>query len=250
MHRDHLVVVAVPDHAALRRAGRPRGVDEREEVLLVDRRDRVVERARVRRRDSAALPPRARRRSANVSTSRRRGRRAREPPRPSRAGRRPRRARRPPPSARGRSGRRVASCSRRSRRRPRRRARARSRTAPIRASCARGSRTRRPCATPRASRPFAISSTRSAASAQVTSCQRLALVDEVRGRRRFRGDGVAPEARDRPVAGHPRDCTESFVRRRATRRESSHRGAKPCGPAPRLGGPCASPGTDHSASAS
>ncbi len=43
LHRDHRVVVAMADHAALRRAGRPRGVDEREDVLLVDRGDRLVE---------------------------------------------------------------------------------------------------------------------------------------------------------------------------------------------------------------
>ena len=45
---DHRVVVAVPDHAALRRAGRARRVDEREEVLLVDRGGRLVEPLRVR----------------------------------------------------------------------------------------------------------------------------------------------------------------------------------------------------------
>ena len=44
---DHLVRVAVPDHARLRRAGRARGVDERVEVVLVDRGDRAVERAGV-----------------------------------------------------------------------------------------------------------------------------------------------------------------------------------------------------------
>ena len=33
---DHRVVVAVPDHAALRWAGRARGVDVREEVVLGD----------------------------------------------------------------------------------------------------------------------------------------------------------------------------------------------------------------------
>ena len=43
-HRRHRVVVAMADHAALRRAGRARRVDEREQVVLADRRDRVVER--------------------------------------------------------------------------------------------------------------------------------------------------------------------------------------------------------------
>ena len=42
--RDHRVVVAVADHAALGRPGRPRRVDVREEIVLVDRGDRLVER--------------------------------------------------------------------------------------------------------------------------------------------------------------------------------------------------------------
>ena len=46
-HRRHRVVVAVPDHAALRWAGRARRVDEREQVVLVDRRGGLVERTRM-----------------------------------------------------------------------------------------------------------------------------------------------------------------------------------------------------------
>ena len=46
--RRHLVVIAMADHAALRRAGRPRGVDVGEEILLVDRRRGVVQRVGVR----------------------------------------------------------------------------------------------------------------------------------------------------------------------------------------------------------
>ena len=41
----HRVVVAVADHAGLRRPGRARRVDEREEVVLVDRVGALVERA-------------------------------------------------------------------------------------------------------------------------------------------------------------------------------------------------------------
>ena len=51
----HRVVVAVAEHAALRRPGRPRGVDDGVQVLLVDRRRRLVERGRVRRRVVAAV---------------------------------------------------------------------------------------------------------------------------------------------------------------------------------------------------
>ena len=52
--RGHLVVVAVPDRAGLRRAGRAGRVDEREAVLLVDRGLGFGERRRVRRRELAA----------------------------------------------------------------------------------------------------------------------------------------------------------------------------------------------------
>src|SRR6266545_2482680 len=48
--RDHRVVVAVAKHAAFRRAGRPRRVDVREEIVLRDRRRRVADRVRVARR--------------------------------------------------------------------------------------------------------------------------------------------------------------------------------------------------------
>ena len=54
-HRSHLVVVPVADHAALRRAGRARGVDERVQVLLVDLVHRIVERARMLRRMSGSF---------------------------------------------------------------------------------------------------------------------------------------------------------------------------------------------------
>ena len=53
--RRHLEVVAVREHAALRRPGRARRVDDREEVVLADRRRRVVERRRVRRREVATV---------------------------------------------------------------------------------------------------------------------------------------------------------------------------------------------------
>ena len=45
--RGHLVVVAVADHAGLGRAGRARRVDEREEVVLLDRRLGLGERIRL-----------------------------------------------------------------------------------------------------------------------------------------------------------------------------------------------------------
>ena len=51
----HAVVVAVADHAALRRPGRARGVDVREEVLLADRRLGLRQRARVARGEVRAL---------------------------------------------------------------------------------------------------------------------------------------------------------------------------------------------------
>ena len=40
---DHRVVVAVPDHAGLRRPGRARGVDVRVEVVLADLRGGALE---------------------------------------------------------------------------------------------------------------------------------------------------------------------------------------------------------------
>ncbi len=43
----HRVVVAVPDHAALGRSGRAGGVDEREQVVLVDLGGGFLDRARV-----------------------------------------------------------------------------------------------------------------------------------------------------------------------------------------------------------
>jgi len=52
---DHRVVVAVPDHAALRWAGRARRVDEREQVVLVNRGDCFVERRRTLRLECCAL---------------------------------------------------------------------------------------------------------------------------------------------------------------------------------------------------
>ena len=141
---DHRVVVAVPDHAALGRPRRPRRVDEGEEVLLVDRRDHVVEGLAVRVPVRATLLLERRKVGEGQHVPEREEAR-RGPPRPSLAARRPRRGRRRPPSARGRSARRRATSSRRSPRRPRRRGRARSRRAPTRACSARGSRTRRPC---------------------------------------------------------------------------------------------------------
>ena len=135
----HRVVVAVADHARLRRAGRARRVDEREEVVLVDRVGALVERGRVRRRVRAAALAQLVEvgERDDVSARTRVDLRALLLVLDER--------RRPPPSARGRTARRAASCSRRSARRPRRRARARSRTAPTRGSSARGSRTARPC---------------------------------------------------------------------------------------------------------
>ena len=47
-HGDHRVVVAMADHAGLRRAGRPRGVDVREEVVLADPGLGLGERPRLR----------------------------------------------------------------------------------------------------------------------------------------------------------------------------------------------------------
>ena len=86
----HRVVVAVADHAGLRRAGRPRGVDEREELVLVDRVGALVERGRVLCgvRPSALSQRVELRERDHVRDARRR--------RPWRAGRRPRRAPRPP----------------------------------------------------------------------------------------------------------------------------------------------------------
>ena len=51
--RDHRVVVAVADHAGLRRPGCARGVDEREEIVLIDRVRALVERAGILRRKGA-----------------------------------------------------------------------------------------------------------------------------------------------------------------------------------------------------
>ena len=110
-HRGHLVVVAVADHAALRRAGRARGVDVGEEVVLVDLRRLASSSASGWA--AACSRPRASSsaRSANVRTWR--SRQVRTLRRPSRAARRPRRARRPTRSGRARRRRRAASCSRR-----------------------------------------------------------------------------------------------------------------------------------------
>ena len=143
--RDHRVVVAVRDHAALRRAGRPRGVDVGEEVVLLDRRRGLAQRVRVLGRVGApALGQVVEVGEGQHVAQARERRRARA--RPSRAGPRPRRGRRPTPSGRGCSRRPSASCSRRSQRRSRRPApSAKSKSAHSTGSC-RGSRTRRPSA--------------------------------------------------------------------------------------------------------
>ena len=59
--RRHLVVVAVADHAGLRRAGRPGRVDEGEEVVLADLALRLGERVRVLLAVARGRAPRARR---------------------------------------------------------------------------------------------------------------------------------------------------------------------------------------------
>ena len=76
-HRDHLVVVAVADHAGLRRPGRPRGVDVGEEVVLADLGHGTVESVGVRRLRSARPRASSSGRSANASTCCSRGRSAR-----------------------------------------------------------------------------------------------------------------------------------------------------------------------------
>ena len=202
---DHLVVVAVADHAALRRAGRARRVDVREEVVLADRGARLVERRRVRRGELAAA------RLEVVEVGEREhvaepGQLGPRPPRPSRAAPRPRRGRRPPPSGRARTRSPAASCSRRSGRRSRRRGRARSRTAPTRGASRRGSRTRRPSRTPSASRPFASSSTRRAASAHETSSQPPSRSARYAGPAAARATAFRQSARDRALgcAASPR----------------------------------------------
>ena len=103
--RRHGVVVAVADHAALRRAGRPGGVDVREEVVLARPRP-PPRRARpgARARERAAC-----RSSSSRSAKRRRCSQSRERSQPSILAalrRRPRRGRRPPPSGRARRRRR------------------------------------------------------------------------------------------------------------------------------------------------
>ena len=140
--RDHRVVVAVADHAALRRAGRARRVDVGEEVVLGDRASASARAVGFSAANSRPLRASSSR-PANVSTcSSREARRG--PRRSSRAGRRPRRARPQTPSGRGRTRSPPARSSRRPAPSPPRRARARSRTAPTRRASRRGCRTRLP----------------------------------------------------------------------------------------------------------
>ena len=195
----HRVVVAVADHAGLRRPGRSRRVDEREQIVLVDRVGALLQRARMRGGVGTAartqlVEPRER---DDVLQPRRR---------PWPAAPRPRRARRRTASARARTARRARSCSRRSARRRLRPGRARSRTAPTRGSCGRAGRTSRPSAIPSASRPFAISSTASAASAHETSLPlAVDLVEVRRARARLAPSRCARDSRSsssRPLASN------------------------------------------------
>ena len=137
--RCHLVVVAMAEHAALRRAGRAGRVDDREEVVLADRRGRLVERARVRGREVPAVGGEPVEVVVREDVLQRRAA-PRRPPRPWRAGSRPRRRSPQPRSARAGSRRRARSSRRTRERRPRRSARARSRRAPSRGCSARGGR--------------------------------------------------------------------------------------------------------------
>ena len=142
---DHRVVVAMADHAALRRPGRARRVDEREEVVLADRGDRVVERGRVLRLEDARPPPRA---PAGRRTSARAGAAGSDPRSASTFAACAASSQSTPTDSEW--SRMYAVVLRRAvRRRPARRrrrpGRARSRTATTRASSGRGSRTPRPC---------------------------------------------------------------------------------------------------------
>ena len=194
--RDHRVVVAMANHAALRRAGRPGRVDERRGP------PRRSPRRRRRGRPGAsrnALPSSSSAgRSARETSGAPAGRHGGSRPWPV-AGR-PRRGRPLPRSAQGGSGRRGASCSRRCRRRWRRHARGRSPSRPTRASSATGSRRRRPSRSPREQ---AVRQELDAFSGigPRDLAPRLALVDEVR-RAGVPRHGVAPQPGNRPVAGH------------------------------------------------
>ena len=175
---DHLVVVAVADHAALRRPGRPRRVDVREEVVLADRggaRSRARWGARRRARGPA---PRARRGRRSESTCCSAGARARLDLR--QLLRRPRPGR--PTASEWSSD--VCGVLGRADRVDRRgdradRARGRSRTAHHSASCRARIPNASPLLTPSESSPLASSSTRVAASAQETRCQCRLRLDEV-----------------------------------------------------------------------
>ena len=159
----HRVVVAVADHAGLRRAGRPRRVDEREELVLVDRVGALVEcgrvlrgvrppafsqRAELRERDDV-LDARPRDLRALVVVLDEDADRLRVLEDVVRVAR--------------------ASSTHRSAPRPRRRARARSRRAPTRGSCARAGRMRRPSGRRARAGRLRARRPRAAASAQVTS---------------------------------------------------------------------------------
>ena len=182
------------DHAGLRRAGRPRGVDVREEVVLVDRGGRVEERVRVlgavraaarsqlveiRERPARAGERRATRASRSCASS------SHSTPTASECVER--RTARPSPSCSRRSGTPIAPT----------RLSAKSNSAHSSVVCARIANAS-PLRMPRASSPCASSSTVSAASSHDTSCQHAVALDQVCGRRPVRGDGVEPEAPDRP----------------------------------------------------
>ena len=222
------------DHAGLRRPGRARRVDEREEVVLVDRvgargelagmRGRPVASARAQlvelgERDHVAAEAFDLRALLVVLDERRR----------------------PPPSARGRTARRVASSTSRSARRPRRRGRARSRRAPTRASCARGARTRRlsgrraRAGRSRARRP----------PVPLRRGRPRAIRRRTRRGRRGRGGPLRP----RSATGW-RSCAFQPRRVRTYPQEHRRASAKSGCPTYTSGSTCAQPGTATSASVS
>ena len=176
----HHVVVAVREHAALGRPGRPGRVDDREEVVLGDRGRRVVEGGRIRcrvvrpvRRETVEVVIRE-----DVLQRRqlvRHGFHLGELPGVLADDRRPLR------SARGGSPRRAPSSRRTRGRRRRRSARARSRRAPSRGCCGRGARRCRPCARRGRGSPFAYARTRSSASAPRHLGPAFLRLDEVGG---------------------------------------------------------------------
>ena len=145
-HVEHRAVVAVGDHAALRRAGRARGVDEGADVGLGHGAPAPL--------PGGGVAAAAGRRGPRARSRRRWSRSSGSPARASAAGRGPggsspaaRRPRRPRPwrrSSRARTGTPRASSSGRSGRRRRRSRARRSRSRSTRAGCCRGSRPCRP----------------------------------------------------------------------------------------------------------